>query len=150
MDTLLSRYELGNAYCLTAGRIAEGIGLLEQTLADLERTCGADHPYALNNLAALGLFYPCVGRLDDSFKMKKRHLARNEQLYSTGYHLVLLERGELADDYARAGRFAAALRLYERNLAESEKEHGADSPFTLETRRQLDAARDKARKSRAG
>jgi tetratricopeptide (TPR) repeat protein len=95
----------------------------------------------LDNLTALALFYDRAGRPDDSFEMRKRHLARNEQRYSAGYDLVLLERGRLADAYARAGRFAEALRLYERNLAESEREHGADSPPTRETRRQLDAAR---------
>ncbi|HZB33206.1 MAG TPA: tetratricopeptide repeat protein [Streptosporangiaceae bacterium] len=147
VDTLLSRYELGTTYCLTA-RTTEGIGLLEQTLADLERTCGADHPYVLSNLTALAWFYARVGRLDDSLEMRKKHLTRNEQRYSTGYDLVLLERGRLADAYARAGRLAAAMRLYERNLAESEKGHGADSPLTLETRRQLDAARNHARRNR--
>jgi Tetratricopeptide repeat len=42
-DTLIARGNLAMAYG-TAGRTAEAIPLLEQTLADSERILGADHP----------------------------------------------------------------------------------------------------------
>ena len=53
-NTLASRNNLASAY-QAAGRTAEAIPLLEQTLADCERVLGTDHPVTLasrNNLAA--------------------------------------------------------------------------------------------------
>jgi hypothetical protein len=54
-DTLTSRNNLAMSY-RAAGRTAEAIPLLEQTLADCERMLGADHPKAKaarKDLAAL-------------------------------------------------------------------------------------------------
>ena len=78
-DTLHSRTSLAAAY-RDAGRAADAIPLVQQTLATREQLLGADHPNTLaarNNLASV---YRAAGRPAEAIPLFEQNVAACERL----------------------------------------------------------------------
>ena len=74
--TLTTRNSLGAAY-QDAGRTADAITLLEQTVADHERVLGPDHPGTVATRSNLAVSYRAAGRPAEAFDPQpsnRRHL----------------------------------------------------------------------------
>ncbi len=111
-----------------AGRYAEAVPLLQQTLAIYEKALGPDHPdvaTAVNYLAAL---YSNQGRYAEAEPLIKRALAIFEKVLGPDHPDVAAALNNLAQLYDNQGRYAEAEPLYKRSLAIREKALGPDHP----------------------
>ena len=93
--TLTSRNNLASAYG-AAGRLAEALPLLEQTLTDRERLLGTEHPDTLTSRGNLALAYQDAGRLAEALPLLEQTLTDRERLLGTEHPDTLTSRNNLA------------------------------------------------------
>lgn len=135
-----ARYTLAAAYA-DAGRVAEAVQLLEQTLAGRERLLGPDDPDTMRTRNDLAGAYRAAGRVADAIPLVERTLAASERLLGADHSSTLAARNNLASAYRATGRPAEAIPLFEVNAAACERLLGTDHPRTLASRHSLDLAR---------
>jgi RNA polymerase sigma factor (sigma-70 family) len=135
-DTLNSRNSLAAAY-LAAGRVAEAIPLLEQTLAMRQRMLGPDDPETLTSQNNLASAYQDEGRTAEAIRLYELNLEVRERLLGPDHPSTLNSQGNLAAAYRDAGRVAEAISLLEQTLAVRERVLGPDHPDTRTSRKSL-------------
>ena len=82
--------------CLAAGRTARAIRLFKQTLADCERTLGADHPYTFRSRNNLAMSYRAAGRTAEAIPLLERTLADYERMLGADHPKAKAARKDLA------------------------------------------------------
>ncbi len=82
--------------CLAAGRTAKAIRLLKRTLADCERTLGADHPYTFRSRNNLAMSYRVAGRTAEAIPLLERTLADCERVFGAAHPNTKAARKDLA------------------------------------------------------
>jgi tetratricopeptide (TPR) repeat protein len=97
-DTLNARNSLATAYH-TAGRTADAIPLIQQTLAARERLLGADHPSTLASRNNLASAYRATGRLTEAIALFEENVGACERLLGADHPKTLASRHSL--DLAR-------------------------------------------------
>jgi tetratricopeptide (TPR) repeat protein len=135
-DTLNARHSLAAAY-QAAGRVAEAIPLLDQTLAGREQLLGLDHPDTMRSRNNLARAYREAGRTADAIPLLQQTLAALERLLGADDPSILASRNNLASAYRATGRPAEAIQLFESTLAACERVLGPDDPRTVATRNNL-------------
>ena len=118
-NTLAARNNLANAY-QAAGRADEAVALHEQVLVGRERVLGPDHPHTVQSRKNLAAAHQAAGRT----------------------HGATADGPALAGPEATAPQQQApvglgAVALYERVLADRERELGSEHPDTLAARNNL-------------
>jgi tetratricopeptide (TPR) repeat protein len=101
-NTLGSRNNLAGAYA-SAGRTAEAIPLLEQTLTDAERILGPDHPNTSSSRNNLAHAYESVGRTAEAILLLEQALADRERILGPDHPDTLTSRSNLAQAYESGG-----------------------------------------------
>ncbi len=134
----------------TLGRFIEAIPLFEQTLLDVERLRGPEHPDTLalgsrNNLANA---YREAGRVAEAIPLNEQTLETLERILGREHPDTLGSRNNLAAAHAEAGRTDDAIPLFEQTLAARERLLGPEHPETLKSRNNLANAYQEA--GRAG
>jgi tetratricopeptide (TPR) repeat protein len=140
---LNARDGLAAAY-QAAGRAAEAIPLLEQTLAGRERLLGPDHPDTMLSRNNLARAYREAGRITDAIPLVQQTLAARERLLGPDHASTLASRNNLASAYWATGRLAEAIPLFESTLAACKRLLGPDDPRTVATRGNLALVRKEA------
>jgi tetratricopeptide (TPR) repeat protein len=140
---LNARDSLAAAY-QAAGRAAEAIPLLEQSLAGRERLLGPDHPDTMRSRNNLARAYREAGRITDAIPLVQQTLAARERLLGPDHASTLASRNNLASAYWAAGRLAEAIPLFESTLAACKRLLGPDDPRTVATRGNLALVRKEA------
>jgi tetratricopeptide (TPR) repeat protein len=123
-----------------AGRAAEAIPLLEQTLAGRERLLGPDHPDTMRSRNNLARAYREAGRISDAIPLVQQTLAARERLLGPDHPSTLASRNNLASAYRATGHPAEAIPLFELTLAACKRTLGPDDPRTVATRNNLTLA----------
>ncbi|WP_250290101.1 tetratricopeptide repeat protein, partial [Frankia sp. CiP1_Cm_nod1] len=98
----------------TAGRVAEAIGLYEQTLTDRLRVLGPDHPDTLASRHNLAVAYQTVGRVAEAIGLYEQTLADSLRVLGPDHPLVVTIRDNLAAATAAAERPGWIRRLLRR------------------------------------
>jgi tetratricopeptide (TPR) repeat protein len=142
-DPMSARNNLAVTY-LQAGRVAEAIPLLEQTLASRERGLGSDHPDTLQSRNNLAVAYQRAGRAAEAIPLHRATLLASERVLGADHPDTLSSRNNLAIAYRDAGRNDEAIPLLQSTVADSERVLGPDHPDTLQSRNALAAARQAA------
>jgi tetratricopeptide (TPR) repeat protein len=93
-DTLNARNGLATAYH-AAGRIADAIPLVEQTLVARERLLGADHPSTLASRNNLASAYRATGRPAEAIPLFEQNVAACERLLGADHPKTLASRRSL-------------------------------------------------------
>jgi len=110
-DTLSARNSLATAYH-SAGRTADAIPLVEQTLAARERLLGADHPSTLASRNNLASAYRATGRPAEAIPLFEMNVAACERLLGSDHPKTVASRHHLdlarqeAEQAENAGRGA--------------------------------------------
>jgi tetratricopeptide (TPR) repeat protein len=104
-DTMNARNGLATAYH-AAGRTADAIPLVRQTLATRERLLGADHPSTLASRNNLASAYRAAGRPAEAIPLFEANLAACERLLGADHPKTLASRHHL--DLARQESARAA------------------------------------------
>jgi tetratricopeptide (TPR) repeat protein len=138
-ETLHAAHSLAAAY-RAAGRVAEAIPLIEQTLVGRVRVLGPDHPDTLALQNALAAAYQEVGRAVEAILLFRLTLAARERLLGPDHASTLNSRENLAYAYRDVGRIAEAIPLFGQILATRERLLGPDHPDAQRSRSSLAAA----------
>jgi tetratricopeptide (TPR) repeat protein len=138
-ETLHAAHSLAAAY-RAAGRVAEAIPLIEQTLVGRVRVLGPDHPDTLALQNALAAAYQQVGRAVEAILLFRLTLAARERLLGPDHASTLNSRENLAYAYRGVGRIAEAIPLFGQILATRERLLGPDHPDAQRSRSSLAAA----------
>jgi hypothetical protein len=93
-DTLKARNTLAVAYH-AAGRIANAIPLIQQTLAARERLLGADHPSTLASRNNLASAYRATGRAAEAIPLFEQNVVACERLLGADHPKTLASRRNL-------------------------------------------------------
>ncbi|GLX92948.1 tetratricopeptide repeat protein [Herbidospora sp. NBRC 101105] len=120
--------------------LARAIPLLQQTLADMERLLGGDHPDTLTSRNNLAGAYESAGDVSRAIPLYEQTLADYERLLDDDHPHISNSRNNLASAYYAAGDLARAIQLYEQTLADRERLLGGDHPDTLLSRNNLASA----------
>src|SRR5262249_25542786 len=118
----------------------EAIPLYEQTLADRERTQGADHPATITARGNLASAYHSGRKLAQAIPLYEQSLADCERVLGPDHTDTLTTRSNLAHAYHTVGRMVEAQAMFERTLADCERAFGPDHPLTQTARENLEAA----------
>ena len=113
------------------GWLAQAVALLENALADRERTLGPDHPHTLASRANLAYAYGEAGWMTKAIPLYERTYDDWRRLLGSDHPRTLRSSNYLASAYRGAGRLAEAIPLYERTLAGWRQLLGPDHPRTL-------------------
>ncbi|MER5465557.1 tetratricopeptide repeat protein [Streptomyces sp. NPDC002668] len=133
-----ARQYLAESY-FWAGRHEEGLRLLEQRIAHLERVDGRgpNHFETLNAKATLANAYGRAGRTDEAIAIQEQVADRGVQVFGPDDPRPLRSKTRLADFYRHAGRTAEAISLLEDVAAATERVLGTGHPDALTTRHNL-------------
>jgi tetratricopeptide (TPR) repeat protein len=93
-DTLSARNSLATA-CHAAGRIADAIPLVQQTLDAQERLLGTDHPSTLASRNNLASAYRATGRPAEAIPLFEQNVAACERLLGADHPKTLASRRSL-------------------------------------------------------
>jgi tetratricopeptide (TPR) repeat protein len=93
-DTLSARNSLATAYH-AAGRVADAIPLIQQTLAARERLLGADHPSTLASRNNLASAYRATGRAVEAIPLFEQNVTACERLLGADHPKTLASRRNL-------------------------------------------------------
>jgi len=93
-DTMRARNDLARAY-REAGRVADAIPLIEQTLAARERQLGADHPSTLASRNNLASAYRATGRPAEAIPLFEKNVDACERLLGADHPRTLASRHNL-------------------------------------------------------
>ena len=113
------------------GDLARAVPLLEQTLADLERVLGPEHPDTLASRNNLANAYRSAGRLPEAITLHEQTLADRQRILGTEHPHTLTYRNNLAGAYESAGRLPEACTLHEETLAGRRRMRATDHPSTV-------------------
>ena len=102
-DTMRLRNNLARAY-REAGRIADAIPLLQQTVAARERLLGADHPSTLASRNNLASAYRATARPAEAIPLFESTLAACKRVLGPDDPRTVATRNNLALAYKEAGR----------------------------------------------
>jgi O-antigen/teichoic acid export membrane protein/tetratricopeptide (TPR) repeat protein len=102
-DTLTARNNLAVAY-REAGRAAEAVPLLEQSLGALEQRLGFEHPDTVVTRNNLAVAYQEAGRAAEAVPLFERTLAALQRLLGPQHPDVVTARNNLVSVYQEAGR----------------------------------------------
>lgn len=119
---------------------ARAISLFGQTLTDLERVLGGDHPDTLASRHNLAGAYQKAGDPGRAILLLKQTLSDRGRVLGAGHPDTLTSRHNLAYFYQAAGDPARAIPLYEQTRADRERVLGGVHPDTLISRNNLAAA----------
>ena len=78
-----------------AGRVADAVPLVEQTLAARERLSGADHPSTLASRNNLTSAYRAIGRPSEAIPLFEKNAAACERLFGADHPKTLASRHNL-------------------------------------------------------
>ena len=122
------------------GWLAQAVAFLERTLADRERTLGADHAHTLASRANLAYAYGQAGWMTKAIPLYERTYTDWRRVLGPDHPRTLRSSNYLASAYRGAGRLVEAIPLYERTLAGRERLLGPDHPSTLRSSNYLASA----------
>ncbi|WP_256386259.1 tetratricopeptide repeat protein [Protofrankia coriariae] len=91
----MSQHNLAGAYRLV-GRVAEAVGLYEETLAGMLRVLGSDHPNTLGSQNNLANAYQSAGRVEEAIGLYEQTLADALRVLGAEHPFVAKVRGNLA------------------------------------------------------
>ena len=134
----------------TLGPFIEAIPLFEQTLLDVERLRGPEHPDTLGSRNNLADSYREAGRVAEATPLNEQTLETLERILGREHPDTLGSRNNLAAAYAEAGRTDDAIPLFEQTLAARERLLGPEHPETLKSRNNLANAYQEAGPGRRG
>ena len=138
--TLIANRTFANV-CTLLGREDEATSLLQTTLADCERTLGAD-PGTLAARRDLASVYVAAGRLDEGIPLLVQNVAEAELLFGPQHSLTFPYKAHLARACESAKRHAHAVPMLERALADAERFLGQEHPQTIATKTLLARSRE--------
>jgi tetratricopeptide (TPR) repeat protein len=116
------------------GDFEQAEALYRRCLAAQERLLGPGHPYTLNVLNNLGLFYRDKADSDQAVECLRRCLHASESLQGAEHPDTLVTVKNLALLYSDMGDYEQAEALYKRDLEARERLLGAEHPDTNSTR----------------
>jgi hypothetical protein len=111
-----------------------------ESIAELERTLGPDHPDTLNARSNLAAAYQAVGRVADAIPLFEYVLVARQRVLGPRDADTLTSQNNLAATYQDAGRHAEAILLFKLTLAARERLLGAGHPSTLNSQADLAGA----------
>jgi CHAT domain-containing protein/tetratricopeptide (TPR) repeat protein len=123
-------------------KYAEATPIAEQTLAQAERTLGAEHPDTLTSVKNLAELYEDQGRYSEAEPLFKRALEGRERVLGADNADTLVSVNNLGVFYFRRGRYGEAAPLFKRGLEARERVLGPDHVETLESISNLAALYD--------
>ena len=138
------------AACQAAGRFAEAILLLEQTLTECITELGERHPDTLTSRNNLAIAYRDAGRLTEAIPLLEQTLTECITGLGERHPDTLNSRNNLAAAYLDVGRLTEAIPLLEQTLTDRIAAFGERHPKTLMSRNNLATAyRDAGRLTEA-
>lgn len=109
-----------------AGRFEVAVPLCKQTLEDLTRTIGHDHPDVATMLNILALVYRDQNKYKDAARLLNEALEIREKTLGNDHPAVAATLNNLAVLYGKRGKFREAEPLCRRALTIREKVYGTD------------------------
>jgi tetratricopeptide (TPR) repeat protein len=125
------------AACLAAGRLAEAIALLRESLAERVARLGPDHPDTVDATRELGLAMVRAGRLTEALTVLAEVASGRDRTQGADSVAALSAREDLAAAYRAAGQLSDAITLYRSVLAGRERVQGARDPGVTAVRQKL-------------
>ncbi|XP_076100152.1 kinesin light chain-like isoform X2 [Mytilus galloprovincialis] len=110
------------------GRYEVAVPLCQQTLTDLEKTSGHDHPDVATMLNILALIYRDQGKYKEAANLLNDALCIREKTLGNDHPAVAATLNNLAVLYGRRGEYKGAEPLCKRALEIREKVLGKDHP----------------------
>jgi eukaryotic-like serine/threonine-protein kinase len=129
-DTLRSMDNLAHIY-QDAGRVAEALDLLGETLKRRTIKLGPDHPETITSKNNLAVVYQGAGRMTDALPLYQQALEQRRAQLGPDHPDTMFSMNNLASAYREVGRLADALPLFEEALKRRRAALGPDHPDTL-------------------
>jgi tetratricopeptide (TPR) repeat protein len=114
-----------------AGRYAEALPLLAETLKLRKEVLGSEHPYTVGSMDNLANLYHRTERIPEAIALHDEVLKLRKSSLGPDHPDTLLTMNNLAEDLRVAGRTAEAITLHEQTLAMRTSKLGTEHPYTL-------------------
>jgi tetratricopeptide (TPR) repeat protein len=114
-----------------AGRVADALSLIQETVKLRKAAIGPDHPDTLTSMNNLALLYADTGRRDLAISLQEQTVKTQKAALGPDHAMTLQYMGSLASLYRDSGRRDEALRLYEDVIARFKVAIGNDYPVRL-------------------
>ena len=116
------------------GNAGEAIRLGEAVVAARERVLGAEHPDTFASRLGVGLAYADAYAVPQAVAVLTAALADAEKAHDPGRRSTVEIRASLGCCLALSGELGAAVREYDRAIADAAEHFGADHPETVALR----------------